>query len=375
MKFTAQTAANSTNLIDEIHRSNSGEQHEEMISIFDELQSPFDGAAYSGKAIKKNLIIGFTATPDDHALARFGEFSGYAESEKLWRPFDSYTMKEAIEDGFILNPLKNIVPVASKMLFDLPKHPLEGFTEQDYRDAQKKQIYENRDRIDAIAKYVADLLVKDVYRQIRGTGKAMLAVYSIKAAIAYKERITEHFKALVKEQKYAKYADAPIHIVYSSNQDEQSASSLNGGLTEEKVLESFALSKNGLIIVVAKLQTGFDEKKLHTLFLDKEIRGISAIQIISRVDRTMKYKYDCKIVDFSYNNVNETKAAFELVAEFDPAQTAAVVIIKHANPGGVALGANVLEAYQKALFCDPVSAFGGIVAFNQKLTAAAAKAV
>ncbi len=325
MKFTAQTAANSTNLIDEIHRSNSGEQHEEMISIFDELQSPFDGAAYSGKAIKKNLIIGFTATPDDHALARFGEFSGYAESEKLWRPFDSYTMKEAIEDGFILNPLKNIVPVASKMLFDLPKHPLEGFTEQEYRDAQKKQIYENRDRIDAIAKYVADLLVKDVYRQIRGTGKAMLAVYSIKAAIAYKERVTGHFKALVKESKYEKYADAPIHIVYSSNQDEQSASGLNGGLTEEKVLESFALNKNGLMIVVAKLQTGFDEKKLHTLFLDKEIRGISAIQIISRVDRTMKYKYDCKIVDFSYNNVNvqNIKDAFEhysdvVVSDFDP---------------------------------------------------------
>ncbi len=312
-------------LIDEIHRSNSGEQHQEMISIFDELQSPFDGAAYSGKAIKKNLIIGFTATPDDHALARFGEFSGYAESEKLWRPFDSYTMKEAIEDGFILNPLKNIVPVASKMLFGLPSNLLEGFTEKEYRDAQKKQIYENRDRINAIAKYVADLLVKDVYRQIRGTGKAMLAVYSIKAAIAYKERITEHFRALVKESKYEKYADAPIHIVYSSNQDEQSASGLNGGLTEEKVLESFALSKNGLMIVVAKLQTGFDEKKLHTLFLDKEIRGISAIQIISRVDRTMKHKYDCKIVDFSYNNVNvqNIKDAFEhysdvVVSDFDP---------------------------------------------------------
>ena len=312
-------------LIDEIHRSNSGEQHEEMISIFDELQHPFDGAAYTGKAIKKNLIIGFTATPDDHALARFGEFSGYAESEKLWRPFDSYTMKEAIEDGFILNPLKNIVPVASKMLFDLPKHPLEGFTEQDYRDAQKKQIYENRDRIDAIAKYVADLLVKDVYRQIRGTGKAMLAVYSIKAAIAYKERVTEHFRALVKESKYEKYADAPIHVVYSSNQEEQSASGLNGGLTEEKVLESFALNKNGLMIVVAKLQTGFDEKKLHTLFLDKEVSGISAIQIISRVDRTTKYKYDCKIVDFSFNNVNvqNIKDAFEhysdvVVSDFDP---------------------------------------------------------
>ena len=173
-------------LIDEIHRSNSGEQHEEMVSIFDELQHPFDSTAYAGKAIKKNLIIGFTATPDDNALARFGEYSGYAESEKLWRPFDSYTMKEAIEDGFILNPLKNIVPVASKMLFDLPANQLEGFTEKEYRDAQKKQIYENRDRIDAIAKYVADLLVKDVYRQIRGTGKAMLAVYSIKRQLPTK---------------------------------------------------------------------------------------------------------------------------------------------------------------------------------------------
>lgn len=313
-------------LIDEIHRSNSGNQHEEMVSIFDELQSPFDNnIQYVQTRKKKNLIIGFTATPDDHTLARFGEFSGYAESEKLWRPFDSYTMKEAIEDGFILNPLKNIVPVASKMLFDLPNNPLEGFTEKEYKDAQKRQIYENRDRIDAIAKYVADLLVKDVYRQIRGTGKAMLAVHSIKAAIAYHQAITKHFNTLVQGPKYAKYAEAPIHIVYSSNQDEQSTASLNGGLSEEKVLESFALKKNGLIIVVAKLQTGFDERKLHTLFLDKELKGINAIQTISRVNRTAKYKNDCKIVDFSYNNVNvqNIKDAFEhfsdvVVSDFDP---------------------------------------------------------
>ncbi len=312
-------------LIDEIHRSNSGDQHEEMVSIFDELQSPFDGEVYTNKAIKKNLIVGFTATPDDHTLARFGEFSGYAESEKLWRPFDSYTMKEAIEDGFILNPLKNIVPVASKMLFDLPSNPLEGFAEKEFKDAQKKQVYENRERIDAISKYVADLLVKDVYRQIRGTGKAMLAVYSIKSAIAYKQAVTKYFNELVDFPKYEKYADAPIHIVYSSNQDEQSATGLNEGLSEEKVLENFSLKKNGLIIVVAKLQTGFDEKKLHTLFLDKEIRGISAIQTISRVNRTTKYKNDCKIVDFSYNNVNvqNIKDAFEhfsdvVVSDFDP---------------------------------------------------------
>lgn len=74
----------------------------------------------------------------------------------------------------------------------------------------------------------------------------------------------------------------------------------------------------------------------------------------------------------SYNNINDTDAAFELVGEFDPARTAAVAIIKHANPCGVAEGTTLIEAYTKALACDPVSAFGGIVALNRKLDAAAA---
>ncbi len=74
----------------------------------------------------------------------------------------------------------------------------------------------------------------------------------------------------------------------------------------------------------------------------------------------------------SYNNINDTDAAFELVAEFDPARTAAVAIIKHANPCGVAEGETLVDAYAKALACDPVSAFGGIVALNRKLDAEAA---
>lgn len=75
----------------------------------------------------------------------------------------------------------------------------------------------------------------------------------------------------------------------------------------------------------------------------------------------------------SYNNINDTDAAYELVAEFDPARTAAVAIIKHANPCGVAEASTLAEAYQKALRCDPVSAFGGIVAMNQELDAEAAR--
>ena len=332
-------------LIDEIHRSNSGTQHEEMISVFDELQSSFDNNKdYQNSQSKKNLIVGFTATPSDHTLARFGEFNKYAEAEKIWIPFDSYTMKEAIEDGYILNPIKGIVPVSSKMYFDIPENDLEGFEgDTGYDDIpdntdtgidtdgikyaiRKKKIYLNTDRIEAISKFIAERLVSSVYHNIRGTAKAMLAVSSIPAAIKYKGFLDKYFKVLVKDKKYERFIDAPIYIVYSDNQEHPSCVSINNGLNEETILQNFQKKdKNGIIIVVDKLQTGFDEQKLHTLFLDKEIKGINAIQTISRVNRTTKYKNDCKIIDFSYKNVNvkNIKAAFEhfsnvVVSDFDP---------------------------------------------------------
>ncbi len=79
--------------------------------------------------------------------------------------------------------------------------------------------------------------------------------------------------------------------------------------------------------------------------------------------------------ELSYNNLNDTDAAFELVAEFDPAEAATVAIIKHANPCGVATGATLEEAYALALRCDPLSAFGGIVAVNRPLDGAIARAI
>ncbi len=79
--------------------------------------------------------------------------------------------------------------------------------------------------------------------------------------------------------------------------------------------------------------------------------------------------------ELSYNNIADTDAAFELVSEFDPAESAAVAIIKHANPSGMATGQDALEAYERALLCDPVSAFGGIVALNRTLDRQAAEKI
>ena len=79
--------------------------------------------------------------------------------------------------------------------------------------------------------------------------------------------------------------------------------------------------------------------------------------------------------ELSFNNIADTDAAFELIAEFDPKDSAAVAIIKHANPCGVALGGSLSEAYERALQCDPVSAFGGIVAVNRRLDRTAAEEI
>ncbi|MFD0934509.1 bifunctional phosphoribosylaminoimidazolecarboxamide formyltransferase/IMP cyclohydrolase, partial [Methylobacterium trifolii] len=79
--------------------------------------------------------------------------------------------------------------------------------------------------------------------------------------------------------------------------------------------------------------------------------------------------------ELSYNNFNDTDAAYECVAEFDPARTGAVAIVKHANPCGVAEAATLTEAYERALACDPTSAFGGIVALNRPLDAEAARRI
>lgn len=327
-------------LIDEVHRSNTDDVHQEMFSAFDELQDIFDedGGFITRGSKKKNLIVGFTATPSRRVLARFGEFHRGSNFNQLWKPFDTYTMKEAIADGYILDPTKHIIPVPAKMYFELPDGVLQLVTEainsgKDEKIAfAKKQIYENAERREAIAKFIVNRLLSQIYGKIRGQGKAMLAVTSIPIAIEYCKLIRRLMAEKTASGTFAKYADAPVAIVYSDSQKYEKCSSMNDGVAEDKVIDNFKTAKNGLIIVVDKLQTGFDEPKLHTLFLDKEIRDINAIQTISRVNRTTKYKEECHIIDFSFRNVNEknirdafAKFCGMVVTDFDPIREKAVV--------------------------------------------------
>jgi type I restriction enzyme R subunit len=319
-------------LIDEIHRSNSGENNQEMIDIFARLQQTFNTGGQT--VVKKNLLIGFTATPSKETLSKFGEFK-MTMTKHFWVPFDCYTMREAIEDGFILDPTKIIIPYAVPVDFQLPEGVKDGDEEDIDIVLRKQKIYDLEERMKKIASFVVERLVSLVYKKIRGEGKAMLAVTSIPNAIRYFYIIRDLYAKKCEEQDFKKYKDAPIAIVYSDDQRHESCATLNGGVSEEKVIQNFRQAKNGLIIVVDKLQTGFDEPKLHTLFLDKEISGINAIQTISRVNRKYnKHKEDCHIVDCSWKNVNvaNIKTAFReycdmVVSDFNPEGEARLVAL------------------------------------------------
>lgn len=276
-------------LIDEIHRSNSGTHHSSMTDLFSEVTD-----AVVGNSDKKNLVIGLTATPTDENLARFGEYQGCTDGLR-WLPFDSYTMSEAISDGFVLDPTKNLVPFAVQM----------GFAEDEKkRLPSKKDLYESDERIKVNAKNIAKILVDTSFKKINGNGKAMLACYSIDAAKKYYDYLGQELQELSKLAKYSHYKDVGIFMVFSANQDTVPAHTICGFSSEKEVISAFKNNRWGVMIVVDKLQTGFDEPKLHTLFLDKEISEINAVQTVCRVNRTTRSKEDCLVVDFSIDNRN-----------------------------------------------------------------------
>lgn len=302
-------------IIDEIHRSNSGKQHTEMTSLFDEVAA---AAADDGddNVKKKNLIIGLTATPTDENLIRFGEYQGCMEDIK-WMPLDAYTMREAIDDGFVMDPTKSVVPYAIE-------HILDETDEADVRLPSNEDYYESdSEYIRPVAKRIAKILLSTTYRKISGRAKAMLACYSITAARRFYTAITEEIKRLTQQKEYEHYADTKVYMVYSQNQEDTPAWTICGSTGEKEVISSFKRDKNGLMIVVDKLQTGFDEPRLHTLFLCKEVRGINAVQTLCRVNRVFKNKDDTMVVDFSINNRNivNIREAFDKYAHVVVSET------------------------------------------------------
>lgn len=334
-------------LIDEVHRSQSGDLNEKTINTF--LHEISTSARSS--ANKKNLIMGLTATPSDTILARFGQWRpGVSASDKAqWAPHFSYGMNQAIKDGYVLNPLKGLVH------YNVPLDILTTPTMNNANDANKPKlsssnIYENPQRLQKVARTIAEVFasvtmqaMQNGFRGVKvGRGKAMVTVSSIAAAIQMSDLIREELVNLANNPKgtawenYAatvkEVAEERVFVLYTSSAVGQGNTQLKCGeynplpggasLTEKDIINAFRCKNagsnhskhNSIIVVVDKLLTGFDEPTLHTLFIDRSLSGIPLFQAMCRPNRITEGKHNLLIVDTCHDesNVRQAQRVFEI---------------------------------------------------------------
>jgi type I restriction enzyme, R subunit len=253
----------------------------------------------SRKLLAHASYFAFTATPKNKTLQMFGEaLPPDAEARVKHRPFHSYTMKQAVQEGFILDVLKHYTPVAS--YYKLIKKT-EDDPEFDSKRAKKKlrRYVESHDHA---IRLKAEIMVDHFHEQVLAPGKiggqarAMVVTGSIERAIQY----FHAFQAYLAERKSPHQA-----IVAFSGEPEfegcrVSEASLNGFASKD-IAEQIQNDPYRFLICADKFQTGYDEPLLHTMYVDKALAGIKAVQTLSRLNRAHPQKRDCFVLDFQDN--------------------------------------------------------------------------
>lgn len=260
----------------------------------------------SRKLLPNASYFAFTATPKNKTLEIFGE--PYDHDGKIaHRPFHSYTMKQAVQEKFILDVLKYYTPVDSyyKLIKTTGEDP-----EFDIKRAKKKlrKYVESHDHaIRLKAEIMVDHFHEQVLAQnkIGGQARAMVVCSGIERAIQYFYAIREYLR-----ERKSPYA--PI-VAFSGEHD------YNGQLVTEAKLNGFPSNQIAdkiredpyrFLICADKFQTGYDEPLLHTMYVDKPLSGIKAVQTLSRLNRARPQKHDVFVLDFM-NDTETIKLSFE----------------------------------------------------------------
>lgn len=273
-------------VVDEVHRTQSGDLNNQMMDLFTSIAS-------NNSVDKRNLLIGLTATPKIETLQNYGQYVKESINGTQFEAFDTYTMKEAIADGFVLNPIENLVPLVTTMSFD------PSDVSEDSKLPSGDSLYEYQPWIKEKAIQMVRIMKDHTFTKLKKQGQSMLVAYSIKSAIQY------HYELIDAGMDPDK-----VFIIFSEDKQKyQSLRELNPQVQsksnfKKSIIETFIKDKQSIIIVVDMLQTGFDNPKLHTLFLDKVVRDISAVQLCCRVNRIHPLKDDTLIVDTTYQNKN-----------------------------------------------------------------------
>ena len=275
----------------------------------------------SRKLLPNASYFAFTATPKNKTLEIFGEPDPQPDGSVRHRAFHSYTMKQAIQEGFILDVLAHYTPVASyyrlaKTVEDDPKF--------DVKKAQKKlrRFVEGHDHA---IRLKAEIMVDHFHQQviaknkIGGAARAMVVTNGIERAIQYFHAICDYLQ----ERKSQFRAVVAFSGEPEFGGQKVTEASLNG-FPSGQIADKIEQDPYRFLICADKFQTGYDEPLLHTMYVDKTLSGIKAVQTLSRLNRAHPKKHDVFVLDF-LNDADTIRDAFAdyyratiLAGETDP---------------------------------------------------------
>lgn len=302
-------------IIDEAHSSQGGRTSAKMnIALAangaeeeeESVEDAINRLMASRKVLPNASYFAFTATPKNKTLEVFGV--PVPEGDKVRHvPFHSYTMKQAIQEGFILDVLRRYTPVDS--YYRLMK-TVEEDPRFDAKRAQKKlrrYVESHEHAIRQKAEIMIDHFHAQVtaQRKVGGNARAMVVTNGIQRAIQY----FRAFEAYLKETK------SPYRtiVAFSGEQElggeKMTEASLNG-FPSNAIEETFKRDPYRFLIVADKFQTGYDEPLLHTMYVDKTLSGIKAVQTLSRLNRAHPQKHDTFVLDFM-NDTDGIRQSFE----------------------------------------------------------------
>ena len=302
-------------IIDEAHSSQSGKTSAAMTRALSQAGQEAEDETYedqinrlieSHRLLTNASYFAFTATPKNKTLEVFGVAAPQADGAVKHLPFHSYTMKQAIQEGFIVDVLKNYMPINS--YYRLVK-TVKDDPEFDTRKAEKKlrRYVESHDHaIQLKAEIMVDHFCNQVLAEgkIDGHARAMVVTDGVDRAIRYHDKINNYL-AKRKSQYKAIIAFSGDHE-YGGNKVTET--SLNG-FSSRQIAEKIQEDPYRFLVCADKFQTGYDEPLLHTMYVDKTLSGIKAVQTLSRLNRAHPQKKDVFVLDFK-NDVDTIQDSF-----------------------------------------------------------------
>ena len=258
-----------------------------------------------GRKMAKNAnYYAFTATPKNKTLEMFGDRVERIGDEPLYMPFHEYSMKQAIEEGFILDVLKNYTPYSS--YYSVLK-AVEDDPEYDKKKAMGKIrafVERQPETIEKKAEIIVEHFLKKVYMKIGGKARAMVITSSIERAIEFYKVITKML-----DERNSPYKAIVAFTDKVINGKIVTESELNGFPSAE-IEQRIEQEPYRFLIVADKFQTGYDQPLLHTMYVDKQLSDVKAVQTLSRLNRCHPKKQDTFVLDFA-NDPEMIREAFQ----------------------------------------------------------------